>query len=104
MPSELTHSISLNNNNRLNSFSSGSDLSHSTQQTLKQKHDEILSNIESSKFSWLHIRALLISGIGFFTVIKKKHFFLIFVKNIILFLFRMPTNLWLCKIYLKIEI
>lgn len=41
-----------------------------SQRSLKQKHDEIISNIENSKFGWLDIKQLLVSGIGFFTVTK----------------------------------
>lgn len=36
-------------------------------QSLRIKHDKILSNIETTKFGWHHVKSILTYGIGFFT-------------------------------------
>ena len=68
-------------NRELNEASRDSSLSLQTldessrRQSLKIKHDKIISNIETTKFGWLHVKSLLTYSIGFFTVKPIKLFY-----------------------------
>lgn len=39
---------------------------------LKQKKKETLEKLDNAKFGWFHVRACIVSGIGFFTVNKHE--------------------------------
>lgn len=37
-------------------------------QSAKEKRIEALSKLDNAKFGWFHVKACVVSGIGFFTV------------------------------------
>ena len=38
----------------------------------KRIHRENLAKLDNAKFGWFHIKACIVSGIGFFTVINQR--------------------------------
>jgi hypothetical protein len=40
----------------------------SREEYLRQKKKDTLKKLDDAKFGWFHVRAILVSGIGFFTV------------------------------------
>jgi PHS family inorganic phosphate transporter-like MFS transporter len=46
--------------------SSGDELDNKDSETSKKV--KALSQIDNAKFGWFHVRAVLVSGVGFFTV------------------------------------